>query len=159
MRSEDAIVLHLGFVDHAMTSSSERAKYIWSHGMCTVEHDPRHLLDEGAARRVEEERKALCPEHEGTVFHVIPSDIDVFDQDVLSYWMTEEAATGVVARAAVVPSGITALRHRIRWMFFSPNVPFRVFRNPQVAKGWLIDCWLQSQEARLSEAYSSDSLS
>jgi hypothetical protein len=126
--------------------------------MCTVEHHPRHLLDEAAARRVEEERRSLCPEHEGTVFHAIPSDIDVFDQDVLSYWMTEEAAQGVVARAAVVPSGITALRHRIRWMFFTPNVPFRVFRNPQVAKGWLIDCWLQSQESRLEEIQSSEPL-
>ena len=28
----------------------------------------------------------------------------------------------------------------------SSDIPFRVFRNPQVAKGWLIDCWLQHQE-------------
>jgi hypothetical protein len=52
----------------------------------------------------------------------------------------------VVARAVVVPSGLTALRHHIRWVFFSSDIPFRVFRNPQVAKGWLIDCWLQHQE-------------
>ncbi len=114
--------------------------------MCMIDHRADHMLDEGAARRVEEERTAICPEHQGTVLHVIPSDIEIFDQEVLSFWMTPEASEGIVARAAVVPSGITALRHRIRWMFFSSDIPFRVFRNPQVAKGWLIDCWLQHQE-------------
>ena len=53
-----------------------------------------HLLDENAARRIEEERKALCPEHSGTVLHVIPADIEVFDQEVLSFWMTKEASKG-----------------------------------------------------------------
>lgn len=125
--------------------------------MCVIRHNPRHILDEGAARRIEEERQALCPEHSGTVLHLIPSEIDVFDQDVLSFWMTPEASDVVVARAVVVPSGITALRHRIRWMFFSSEVPFQVFRNPQVAKGWLIDHWLQHQEDRLAEVQSSAS--
>ena len=120
--------------------------------MCAVAHHADHLLDENAARRIEEERKSICPEHHGTVLHMIPADIEVFDQEVLSFWMTEEASAGVVARAAVVPSGITALRHRIRWMFFSSDVPFRVFRNPQVAKGWLIDCWLQHQETQAGHA-------
>lgn len=135
-----------------MTSASERAKYTWASGMCTVAHRADHLLDEGAARRIEEERMALCPEHAGTVLHLVPSDIEVFDQEVLSFWMTPEASEEVVARAAVVPSGITALRHKIRWMFFSSEVPFRVFRNAQVAKGWLIDCWLQHQEAKVTHS-------
>lgn len=150
--------VHLGNVEHALTSTSERATYEWSSGMCVIRHDARHILDEGAARRVEEERQSLCPEHRGTVLHIVPSDIDVFDQDVLSYWMTSEPASAVVARAVVVPSGITALRHRIRWMFFSSNVAFQVFRNPQVAKGWLIDCWLQHQESKHQEIQSSVSL-
>jgi hypothetical protein len=145
-------------VEHALTSSSDRATYEWSSGMCVVRHNARHILDEGAARRVEEERQALCPDHSGTVLHIVPSDIDVFDQDVLSFWMTPEAADAVVARAVVVPSGITALRHRIRWMFFSSEVAFQVFRNPQVAKGWLIDCWLQDQESKLEAVQSSASL-
>lgn len=148
---------HLGEVEHGLKSASERAEYTWASGMCVVAHQADHLLDENAARRIEEERRALCPEHNGTVLHLIPADIEVFDQEVLSYWMTHEATQGVVARAAVVPSGITALRHRIRWMFFSSDVAFRVFRNPQVAKGWLIDCWLQHQEAQAG--YSEESLS
>jgi hypothetical protein len=145
-------------VEHALTSSSDRATYEWSSGMCVVRHNARHVLDEGAARRVEEERQTLCPDHNGTVLHIVPSDIDVFDQDVLSFWMTPEASEAVVARAVVVPSGITALRHRIRWMFFSSEVAFQVFRNPQVAKGWLIDCWLQDQESKLEAVQSSASL-
>ena len=146
---------HLGNVEHALTSTSDRATYEWSGGMCVVAHHPQHILDEGAARRVEEERQTLCPDHRGTVLHIVPPDIDVFDQDVLAFWMTEEASEAVVARAVVVPSGITALRHRIRWMFFSSDVTFQVFRNPQVAKGWLIDCWLQHQESQLVESQSS----
>lgn len=142
-------------MEHGLKSSSERAEYTWASGMCAVAHCSDHLLDENAAIRIEEERRSLCPEHEGTVLHLIPSDIEVFDQEVLSFWMTQEAANGIVARAAVVPSGITALRHKIRWMFFSSEVPFRVFRNPQVAKGWLIDCWLQHQEVQMGH---SDSL-
>lgn len=138
--------MHLAFVEHALTFSSERAKYAWAGGMCTVHHAPRHILDESTARRIEEERQRECPTHEGTVLHLVPKDIDMFDQDVLSFWMTPEASANVVARAAVVPSGLTALRHHIRWVFFSSDIPFRVFRNPQVAKGWLIDCWLQHQE-------------
>lgn len=106
-------------------------------------------MDESVAKRVEEERTGLCPEHAGTVLHIIPSDIEMFDQDALTFWMSDQASEGIVARAAVVPSGITAFRHRIRWMFFKADVPFRVFRNEQVAKGWLIDCWLQHQEAML----------
>ena len=119
-----------------------------------IDHVPQQVLDEGAARRVEDERRELCPDHEGTVLHLIPSDIDVFDQEVLSYWMTPEASEGIVERAAIVPTGITALRHRIRWMFFSADVPFRVFRNVQVAKGWLIDQWLLHQETLAAQGHS-----
>lgn len=134
-----------------MTCTTERATFSWASGMCTVEHNANCILDEPSARRIESDRDAACPEHRGTVLHLVPSDIDMFDQDVLSFWMGAEASESVVARAAVVPSGLTALRHHIRWMFFSSEVPFRVFRNPQVAKGWLIDCWLQHQEGLHSE--------
>ena len=89
-------------------------------------------------------------EHHGTVLHVIPADIEVFDQEVLSFWMTEEASAGVVARAAVVPSGITAFTASDGCS--SLRTSFRVFRNPQVAKGWLIDCWLQHQETQAGHA-------
>ena len=137
--------MHLAFVEHALTFSSERAKYAWAGGMCTVDHAPRHILDESTARRIEEERQRECPAHEGTVLHLVPKDIDMFDQEVFVVWMTAEASANVVARAVVVPSGLTALRHHIRWVFF-PATSRSVFRNPQVAKGWLIDCWLQHQE-------------
>ena len=137
-------------MEHGLTSSSERADYTWASGLCLVRHRVDHILDKSVAKRVEEERTGLCPEHVGTVLHVIPSDIEMFDHDALTFWMSDEAAEGIVARAAVVPSGITAFRHRIRWMFFKADVPFRVFRNEQVAKGWLIDCWLQHQEAMLN---------
>ena len=133
-------------VMHVMTSSSERAHYRWGIGMCEIEHVSQGILDESTARRVEEERVAGCQEHDGTVLHLIPKDIDVFDEEVLAYWMTDEATRGIVARAAVVPVGLTALRHRIRWMFYSQDVAFRVFRNKQVAKSWLFDCWLEHQE-------------
>ena len=138
--------MHLASVEHALTYSSERANYAWAGGMCTVSHAPRHILDESTARRIEEERQRECPAHEGTLLHLVPKDIDMFDQEVLSFWMTAEASANVVARAVVVPSGLTALRHHIRWVFFSSDIPFRVFRNSQVAKGWLIDCWLHHQE-------------
>lgn len=126
--------------------------------MCVVGHEPRQVLDESAARRMEEERRSLCPEHNGTVLHLVPRDIDMFDPDALSYWMSVEASEGLVARAAVVPSGITALRHHIRWAFFSPQVAFRVFRNPQVAKSWLVDCWLQHLEEQAASLHHSDPL-
>ena len=45
--------------------------------------------------------------------------------------------------APCVPSGLT--QQGTTSVGFS-DIPFRVFRNPQVAKGWLIDCWLQHQE-------------
>ena len=112
-------------VMHVMTSSSERAHYRWGIGMCEIEHVSQGILDESTARRVEEERVAGCQEHDGTVLHLIPKDIDVFDEEVLAYWMTDEATRGIVARAAVVPVGLTALRHRIRWMFYSQDVAFR----------------------------------
>ena len=91
-------------VMHVMTSSSERAHYRWGIGMCEIEHVSQGILDESTARRVEEERVAGCQEHDGTVLHLIPKDIDVFDEEVLAYWMTDEATRGIVARAAVVPS-------------------------------------------------------
>lgn len=143
--------------DHALTSSTERATYTWSAGLCVVRHHPQQVMDAGAARRTEEERALLCPEHSGTVLHVIPANIDMFDQDALQYWMSPEATEAVLARAVVVPSGITALKHRIRWMFFSSELNFRVFRNEQVAKGWLIDCWLQSYDMVESMDHSSAS--
>ena len=49
-------------MEHGLKSSSERAEYTWASGMWAVVHHADHLLDENAARRIEEERKALCPE-------------------------------------------------------------------------------------------------
>ena len=142
-------------MEHGLTSSSERADYTWASGLCLVRHRVDHILDKSVAKRVEEERTGLCPEHVGTVLHVIPSDIEMFDHDALTFWMSDQASEGMwpEQRGAF---GITAFRHRIRWMFFKADVPFRVFRNEQVAKGWLIDCWLQHQEAMLD--YGVDSL-
>jgi hypothetical protein len=134
-------------MEHALTGGTERATFRWSAGMCTVEHRARQILDPATALRVELDRRELCPGHEGVVLHIIPSDIDMMDQESLRVWMSPECMDAVVARAVVVPSGITALKHRIRWMFFASDVPFRVFRNPQVAKGWLQDCWLRHVEA------------
>lgn len=119
--------------------------------MCTVEHRARQILDPATALRVELDRREMCPGHEGVVLHIIPSDIDMMDQESLRVWMSPECMDAVVARAVVVPSGITALKHRIRWMFFASDVPFRVFRNPQVAKGWLQDCWLRHVEESAPE--------
>ena len=95
-------------MEHGLTSSSERADYTWASGLCLVRHRVDHILDKSVAKRVEEERTGLCPEHVGTVLHVIPSDIEMFDHDALTFWMSDESAEGIVARAAVVPSGITA---------------------------------------------------
>lgn len=140
---------HLDDVEHGFKCNTDRAEYFWHSGMCIVTHKPDHLLDEATARRVEAERAELCPEHNGTVLHVVPRTIEMFDQDALAFWMSREAADAAMARAVVVPSGITALRHRVRWMFFSSDIAFRVFRHPQVAKGWLMDQWLQHQELML----------
>lgn len=118
--------------------------------MCTIEHHPRQILDVTTAMRIEQDRRELCPDHRGVVLHLVPSNIDMMDQEALRIWMGEKCMAHVVARAVVVPSGITALKHRIRWMFFSSDIPFRVFRNPQVAKGWLQDCWLRHVDSRMA---------
>ncbi len=99
-----------------------------------MHHAPRHILDESTARRIEEERQRECPAHEGTVLHLVPKDIDMFDQEVLSFWMTSEASANVVARAAVVPSGLTALRHHIRWVFFPATSRSGCFAIPRWPK-------------------------
>ncbi|MDA0946500.1 MAG: hypothetical protein RLZZ314_241 [Bacteroidota bacterium] len=138
-------------MEHALTCNNERAHFSWSSGMCTIEHHPRQILDVTTAMRVEQDRRELCPDHRGVVLHLVPSNIDMMDHDALRVWMGEECMTHVVARAVVVPSGITALKHRIRWMFFSSDIPFRVFRNPQVAKGWLQDCWLRHVDSSMAK--------
>lgn len=133
-------------MEHALEAETPRGVYSWSGGMCVVSHHSDLILDESTALKVDEDRLSICPEHKGTVLHLIPKDIAMMDSSSLSHWMSAEGSEGTLARAVVVPSNITALKHHIRWMFFRNDVAFRVFRNPQVAKGWLLDQWLTHQE-------------
>ena len=135
-------------MEHAFEVDTPRGSYSWTSGMCVVTHEADLIMDESTAVKVDEDRLEHCPDHHGTVLHIIPSNVAMLDPSALEHWMTPEGSTNVLARAVVVPSNVTALKHHIRWLFFKPSLSFRVFRNPQVVKGWLLDQWLTHQEAQ-----------
>jgi hypothetical protein len=112
-----------------------------SMGLFVVRYKPEVVLDLALARRVEEARRDLMPGADNPVLVLIPRDIALLDQEALFWMGSSEAMNGVSARAVVVPNSLMVIRDRIRWALFRPAVPFRVFRNPQVAKSWVLDAW------------------
>lgn len=124
-----------------------------SMGLFVVRYRPDVVLDLAQAQRVEAARRELLPEAENPVLVLIPSTIALVDQEALVWLSSEEAMEDVPARAVVVPSSIQVLRDRIRWALFRPAIPFRVFRNPQVAKSWVLDSWYEQRLGHEIDAF------
>jgi hypothetical protein len=133
-----------------------------SMGLYTVRFHPETVLDVEAVQRIERARRAVLPGVEGPVLMVVAVTAVEVDREALEWLGSEEGMAGVPARAVVVPSTIHVVKDRIRWALFRPAVAFRVFRNAQVAKGWVLDAWydrtvgreidaLDAEDSRFSE--------
>jgi hypothetical protein len=114
-------------------------------GLYTVRFHEEAVLDVNQMKRVETARRELLSDDRGPVLVLIPRNAALVEQEALAWLGSEEAMLNVSARAVVVPSSITVLKDRIRWALFRPSVPFRIFRNPQIAKGWALDQWYDKQ--------------
>ena len=129
-----------------------------SMGLYTVRFHPDTVLDLDAVQRIERARRSVLPGVEGPVLMVVAATAVWVDQPALEWLSSEEAMEGVPARAIVVPSTIQVFRDRIRWALFRPAVAFRVFRNAQVAKGWVLDAWYERSVGKEIDALDSDAL-
>lgn len=132
-------------MNHTLSTKLQEATIELSMGLYTVHFHADSVLDLNHVKRVEEARRELVRGGEGPVLVVIPKNVALVEQEALAWMGSLEAMEGVAARAIVVPSSIQVLRDRIRWALFKPAIPFRVFRNPQVAKGWVLDTWYDDQ--------------
>jgi thiamine pyrophosphate-dependent acetolactate synthase large subunit-like protein len=132
-------------MNHTLSTKLQEATIELSMGLYTVNFHADSVLDLNHVKRVEEARRELVRGGEGPVLVVIPKNVALGEQEALAWMGSLEAMEGVAARAIVVPSSIQVLRDRIRWALFKPAIPFRVFRNPQVAKGWVLDTWYDDQ--------------
>ena len=132
-------------MEHTLTTKLQDATIELSMGLYTVRFHEEAVLDVNQMKRVEVARRELLSDDRGPVLVLIPSNAALVEQEALAWLGSEEAMQNVSARAVVVPSSITVLRDRIRWALFRPSVPFRVFRNAQIAKGWALDQWYDKQ--------------
>ena len=132
-------------MEHTLTSKLQDATIELSMGLYTVRFHEEAVLDINQMKRVETARRELLPDDRGPVLVLIPRNAALVEQEALAWLGSEEAMLNVSARAVVVPSSITVLKDRIRWALFRPSVPFRIFRNPQIAKGWALDQWYDKQ--------------
>jgi hypothetical protein len=141
--------------EHALISKHNLADIEVSMGMCVVNYHAGAMIDLGCVMRTEGDRKELS--NSGPVLHIIPADSPLVEQEALKWLGSDDAMCDVIARAIVVPSNLAVLQDKIRWALFRPSVAFRIFRNPQVAKGWLIDVWYEelareeAEKSRVSE--------
>jgi len=127
--------------EHSLISKNSLADIEVSMGMSIVSYHAGSMIDLGCVMRIEGDRRELA--NSGPVLHIIPADSPLVEQEALKWLGSDEAMQDVVARAVVVPSNLAVLQDKIRWVLFRQSVPFRIFRNPQVAKGWLIDVWYE----------------
>ena len=127
-------------------------------GLYTVRFHEEAVLDVNQMKRVEAARRELLSDDRGPVLVLIPSNAALVEQEALAWLGSEEAMQNVSARAVVVPSSITVLRDRIRWALFRPSVPFRVFRNAQIAKGWALDQWYDKQIGMEIDSFEKDGI-
>jgi hypothetical protein len=125
-----------------------------SMGLFVVKFREDMVLDLSQAQRVEMARRELLPDADNPVLVLIPVGIALVDQEALIWMSSDEAMKGVPARAIVVPSSIQVLRDRIRWALFRPAIPFRVFRNTQIAKSWVLDAWYEQRLGQEIDAFS-----
>ncbi len=130
--------------EHALISKHSQAEIELSMGMCIVNYNTGSMIDLACVMRTEDDRKALS--NSGPVLHIIPADSPLVEHDALKWLGSDQAMNGVIARPVVVPSNLAVIQDTIRWVLFRPSVPFRIFRNKQVAKGWLIDVWYSHME-------------
>ena len=132
-------------MEHTLTSKLQDATIELSMGLYTVRFHEEAVLDVNQMKRVETARRELLSDDRVPVLVLIPRNAALVEQEALAWLGSEEAMLNVSARAVVVPSSITVLKDRIRWALFRPYVPFRIFRNPQIAKGWALDQWYYKQ--------------
>ena len=132
-------------MEHTLTSKLQDATIELSMGLYTVRFHEEAVLDVNQMKRVETARRELLSDDRGPVLVLIPRNAALVEQEALAWLGSEEAMLNVSARAVVVPSSITVLKDRIRLALFRPSVPFRIFRNPQIAKGLALDQWYDKQ--------------
>lgn len=140
-------------MEHTLSTHVHDAKIELSMGLYTIRFAEEAVLDLNQMKRVEQARRELVAGGMGPVLVLIPRNAALVEQEALAWLGSEEAMLDVPARAVVVPSSIQVFRDRIRWALFKPSVPFRVFRNPQVAKGWVLDQWYDSQIGKEIDAF------
>jgi hypothetical protein len=145
-------------MEHKLTTTLQDATIELSMGLYTVRFHDEAVLDVNQMKRVEAARRELLPDGSGPVLVLIPSNAALLEHDALAWLGSEEAMLDVSARAVVVPSSLTVLRDRIRWALFRPTVPYRVFRNPQVAKGWALDQWYDKQIGLEIDSFEKDGI-
>lgn len=143
-------------MEHTLTTKLQDATIELSMGLYTVRFHEEAVLDVNQMKRVEAARRELLSDDRGPVLVLIPSNAALVEQEALAWLGSEEAMQNVSARAVVVPSSITVLRDRIRWALFRPSVPFRVFRNAQIAKGWALDQWYDKQIGMEIDSFEKD---
>jgi hypothetical protein len=145
-------------MEHTLTTKLQDATIELSMGLYTVRFHEEAVLDVNQMKRVEAARRELLSDDRGPVLVLIPSNAALVEQEALAWLGSEEAMQNVSARAVVVPSSITVLRDRIRWALFRPSVPFRVFRNAQIAKGWALDQWYDKQIGMEIDSFEKDGI-
>ena len=145
-------------MEHTLTTKLQDATIELSMGLYTVRFHEEAVLDVNQMKRVEVARRELLSDDRGPVLVLIPSNAALVEQEALAWLGSEEAMQNVSARAVVVPSSITVLRDRIRWALFRPSVPFRVFRNSQIAKGWALDQWYDKQIGMEIDSFEKDGI-
>ena len=145
-------------MEHTLTTKLQDATIELSMGLYTVRFHEEAVLDVNQMKRVEVARRELLSDDRGPVLVLIPSNAALVEQEALAWLGSEEAMQNVSARAVVVPSSITVLRDRIRWALFRPSVPFRVFRNAQIAKGWTLDQWYDKQIGMEIDSFEKDGI-
>lgn len=121
-------------------------------GLFVISFKPDVVVDQVQAQRAEMARRELLPGSEGPVLVIIPRDAALVEREALEWWGSKDAMKGVAARAVVVPSSIDVLRDRIRWALFRPSVNYRAFRNPQIAKGWVLNTWYEESVGEVIDA-------
>lgn len=145
-------------MEHTLSTQAHDATIELSMGLYTVRFAEQAVLDLNQMKRVEQARRELVLGGIGPVLVLIPRNAALVEQEALAWLGSQEAMLDVPARAVVVPSSIHVLRDRIRWALFKPAVPFRVFRNPQVAKGWVLDTWYDKQVGAEIDSFESEGL-
>ncbi len=145
-------------MEHTLSTQIHDARIELSMGLYTIRFADAAVLDVNQMKRVEAARRQLIEGVVGPVLVLIPRNAALVEQEALAWLGSEEAMMDIPARAVVVPSSIQVLRDRIRWALFKPTVRFRVFRNPQVAKGWVLDQWYDSQIGKEIDAFESEGL-